>query len=112
MIFFFFLCMFRFALHLYSRLAPKGKDQAWIHADVIEGIHADVIEGKIYFKCCNKWIKGGGINRFKQQLVVVRGNIAPWEADLKFIGEIRLELQQQFDEFEEEKAKQKEMYDH
>ena len=28
------------------------------------------------------------------------------------LEEIRLELQQQFDEFEEEKAKQKEMYDH
>ena len=68
--------MFIFALHLDSRLAPKGKDQAWIHADVIEG--------KMYCKCCKTWI----------------------------IGEIRLELQQQFDEFEEEKAKQKEMYDH
>ena len=29
--------MFRFALHLDSRLAPKGKDQAWIHVDDIEG---------------------------------------------------------------------------
>ena len=96
--------MFRFALHLNSRLAPKRKDQAWIHVDVIEG--------KMYCKCCKTWIKGGGINRFKQQLAAVRGNIAPWEVDLEFIGEIRLELQQQFDEFEEEKAKQKEMYDH
>ena len=52
------------------------------------------------------------INRLKQQLVVVRGNVAPWEANLELIGEIRLELQQQFDKFEEEKAKQKEMYDH
>ena len=59
--------MFRFALHLDSRLAPKGKDQAWIHADVIEG--------KMYCKCCKTWIKGGGINRFKQQLAVVRENI-------------------------------------
>ena len=40
-------------------------------------------------------------------LVVVRGNVAPWEANLKFIGEIRLELQQQFDKFEEEKANKK-----
>ena len=96
--------MFRFALHLDSRLAPKGKDQAWIHADVIEG--------KLYCKYCKKWIKGGGINRLKQQLDAVRGNIAPWGADLDLIGEIRLELQQQFDKFEEEKAKQKEMYDH
>ena len=76
--------MFRFALHLDSRLATKGKDQAQIHADVIEG--------KLYCKYCKKWIKGGGINRFKQQLVVVRGNIAPWEADLEFIGEITFEL--------------------
>ena len=70
------------------------------------------LKGKCIAKCCKTWIKGGGINRFKQQLVAVRGNIAPWEADLEFIGEIRLELQQQFDEFEEEKAKKKEMYDH
>ena len=61
---------------------------------------------------CKKWIKGGGINRRKQQLAAVRGNVVPWEANLQLIGEIRLELQQQFDEFEEEKAKQKEMYDH
>ena len=59
-----------------------------------------------------KWIKGGGINRLKQQLAAVRGNVAPWEADLELIGEIRLELQQQFDKSKEEKAKQKEMYDH
>ena len=96
--------MFRFALHLDSRLSPKGKDQAWIHADVIEG--------KLYCKYYKKWIKGGCINRLKQQLVAVTGNIAPWEADLELIGEIRLELQQQFDKFEEEKTKQKEMYDH
>ena len=87
-------------MHLDSRLAPKGKDQAWIHADVIDG--------KLY---CKKWIKGGGINRLKQQLAVVRGNVAPWGADLELIGEIRLELQQQFDKLEE-KDKQTEMYDH
>ena len=65
--------MFRSVLHLDSRLTPKGKDSAWIHAHVIEG--------KLYCKYCKKWIKGGGINRLKQQLAVVRGNIAPWEAD-------------------------------
>ena len=96
--------MFRFALHLDSRLAPKGKDQAWIHANVIEG--------KLYCKYCKKWIKGEGINRLKRQWVVGRGNIAPWQANLELIGEIRLELQQQFDKFEEEKDKQKEMDDH
>ena len=65
----------------------------------------------MYCKCCKIWIKGVRINIFKQQLAVVRGNVAPWEADLEFIREIRLELQQQFDKFEE-KAKQKEMFDH
>ena len=34
------------------------------------------------------------------------------QADLELIGEIRLDLKQQFDKFEEEKDKQKEMYDH
>ena len=96
--------MSRFALHLDSRSAPKGKDQAWIHADVIEG--------KFYCKYCNKWTKVENINRLKQQLATIRGNIVPWGADLELIGEISLELQQQCDKFEEEKAKQNEMYDH
>ena len=61
----------------------------------------------MYCKCCKTWIKGGGINRFKQQLVAVRGNIAPWEADLELIGEIRLELRQQFDKFERRLNKKK-----
>ena len=77
--------MFRFTLHLDSRLSPKGKDQAWIHADFIEG--------KLYCKYCKKWIKGGGINKLKQQFVVVRGNVAPCEADLELIENIRLEWQ-------------------
>ena len=65
--------MFRSVLHLDSRLTPKGKDLAWIHAHVIEG--------KLYCKYCKKWIKGGGINRLKQRLVAVGGSIAPREAD-------------------------------
>ena len=48
----------------------------------------------------------------KGALIDLKGNVAPWEANLELIGEIRLELQQQFDKFEEEKVKQKEMYDH
>ena len=75
-------------------------------------VYAWVDVGYFVSNALQAWIKRGGINRFKQQLAAVKGNIAPWEVDLEFIGEIRLELQQQFDEFEEEKAKQKEMYDH
>ena len=70
------------------------------------------LKGNCIASIARNGLKEGGINRLKQELVVVRGNIAPWEADFKFIREIRLELQQQFDGFEEEKAKQKDMYDH
>ena len=78
----------------------KSKDTAWIHADVVEG--------KIYCKYCKKFIKGGDIHRLKQHLAAIRGNVAPCEADSKVIGEIRLELQQQFEQYELEKTNQNE----
>ena len=81
-------------------MPPKSKDLAWTHADVVEG--------KIYCKYCNKWIKGGGIHRLKQHLDAIRENVAPREVDSKVIGEIRLDLQQQFEDYEVEKTNQKE----
>ena len=64
--------MFRFALHLDSRWTPKGKDQAWIHADAIEG--------KLYCKYCKKWIKGGTLidlneNRLLLEEVLPHGKL-------------------------------------
>ena len=78
-------------------MPPKSKDPAWTHAYVVEG--------KIY---CKLLIKGGGIHRLKQHLVGIRGNVAPCEVDSEVIGEIRLELQQQFEQYEVEKTNQKE----
>ena len=81
-------------------MAPKSKDAAWAHAEVVEG--------KIYCRYCKKLIKGGGIHRLKQHLAGIRGNVAPCEADSEVIGEIRLELLQQFEQYEVEKTNQRE----
>ena len=45
----------------------------------------------------------------KQHLVGIRGQIAPCVAPQEDIGAIRLELQQQFEKNEDEKAKQSEI---
>ena len=81
-------------------MAPKSKDAAWAHAKVVEG--------KIYCRYCKKLIKGGGIHRLKQHLAGIRGNVAPCEVDSEVIGEIRLELLQQFEQYEVEKTNQRE----
>jgi hypothetical protein len=52
---------------------------------------------------------GGGIHRLKQHLAGIRGQVAPCKAPLEEIGHIRLELQNQFEKFEEDKARQKEI---
>jgi hypothetical protein len=44
-------------------------------------------------------------------LVAIRGQIKPCEAPLEEIGQIKLELQSQFEKFEEDKDKQKELND-
>ena len=43
-------------------MAPKTKDVAWVHVEVIEGL--------MYYKYCQKCIKGGGIHRLKEHLVL------------------------------------------
>jgi len=49
----------------------------------------------------------GGIHRLKQQSVGVRGQISPCEASNEVIGQIRMDMLNQFKKFQEEKARQK-----
>ena len=46
-------------------MAPKAKDPAWIHANVVEG--------DIYCKYCKKMIKSGEIFRIKKHLAAIKG---------------------------------------
>ena len=61
-----------------SEMAPKAKDLAWAHADVVEG--------EMYCKYCKKLIKGGGIFRLKQHLASIKGQVKACEAPLDVIG--------------------------
>jgi hypothetical protein len=60
-------------------MAPKAKDVAWVHVEVIEGL--------MYCKYCQKCIKGGGgrggIHRLKEHVVGVRGQVKSCEAPLR-----------------------------
>ena len=66
-------------------MAPRVKDPTWIYVDVIDN--------RMYCKFCKKHIKRGGIHKLKKHLTGIRGQIAPYKAPTKEIGEIRLELQ-------------------
>ena len=67
-------------------MAPKAKDPAWAHADVVDGV--------MYCKYCKKLIKGGGIYRLKQHLVAIKGQVKACEAPLDVIGQIRVDMQE------------------
>ena len=84
-----------------SEMAPKAKDLAWAHADVVEG--------EMYCKHCKKLIKGGGIYTLKQHLATIKGQVKACEAPLDVIGQIRADRQENFKKFEESKARQKEI---
>ena len=82
-------------------MAPKAKDPAWAHADVVEGM--------MYCKYCRKLIKGEGIFRLKQHLAAIKGQVKACEAPLDVIGQIRADMQEQFKKFEESKARKREI---
>ena len=65
-------------------MAPKAKDPASAHADVIEGL--------MYCKYCHKKISGEGIFRLKQHLAGIKGDIIACDAPLDVIGHIREEM--------------------
>ena len=79
-------------------MAPKAKDSAWAHADVVDEV--------MY---CKKLIKGGGIYKLKRHLATIKGQVKACEAPLDVIGQIRADMQEQFKKFEESKARQREI---
>jgi hypothetical protein len=80
-------------------MAPKIKDAAWVHAEVIEGL--------MYCKYCQKCIKGGGVAWLKEHLVGVRGQVKLCEAPLDVIGPIIEGMKNVLNDYEEEKAREK-----
>ena len=82
-------------------MAPRVKDVAWAYVEMVES--------QMRCKFCHTKIKDGpgGINRLKQHLAGIRGQINPCESDE--IGEIRKELLANFEKFKEEKARQIEL---
>ena len=83
-------------------MAPGMKDATWEYAKMIDD--------QMHCKFCKRKIKGGGggIHRLKLHLASLRGQITPCEAAIEEIGEIRKEFKEQFQKFEEDKARQKE----
>eukprot|EP00253_Pinus_taeda_P017834 PITA_17834 len=84
-------------------MAPKGKDSAWDHCDVIDG--------KMTCKLCHKSIGGGGILRLKQHLVGIRGQVKPCDAPNAVLGPIRAEYISKLEKFYEDKAREKAIQD-
>jgi hypothetical protein len=84
-------------------MAPKTKDVAWVHAEVIEGI--------MYCKYCQKCIKGGGIRRLKEHLVGVKGQVKSCEAPLDVTRHIREEMQKVLNDYQVRKAREKAIQD-
>ena len=81
-------------------MAPRAKDSAWAYAEMVGD--------QMFCKFCKKKIEGGGgIHKLKLHLASLRGQITPCEA--QNIGEIGKELKQQFQKFEEDKIRQKEI---
>jgi len=84
-------------------MAPKGKDSAWVHCDVIDG--------KMICKLCHKSIGGGGILRLKQHLAGIRGQVTPCGAPNAVLGPIRAEYIAKLEKFYEDKAREKAIQD-
>jgi len=84
-------------------MAPRAKDAAWAYVEMVDS--------QMHCKFCHKKIKEGpgGINRLKQHLAGIRGQITPCTSTE--IGEIRQNLLASFEKFKEDKARQKEIQD-
>ena len=70
-------------------MAPKTKDSAWAHCDVVDG--------KMICKFCEKCIGGGGILSLKQQFVGIRGQVKPCDAPNEVTSPIRAIYLAKFD---------------
>jgi hypothetical protein len=85
-------------------MAPKAKDAAWVHAEVVEG--------NMCCKYCQKCIKErgggrGGIRRLKEHLVGIKGQVKSCEAPLEVIGHIRQEMKKVLNDYQQDKAREK-----
>ena len=86
-----------------QKMAPRAKDPAWAYVEMVDS--------QMHCKFCHRKIKEGpgGINRLKQHLAGIRGQITPCTSE--DIGEIRQNLLASFEKFKEDKARQKEIQD-
>lgn len=64
-------------------MAPKAKDNAWAHFDVVDG--------NMICKFYEKSIGGGCILRLKQHLARIRGQVKLCDAPNEVIGPVRAE---------------------
>jgi hypothetical protein len=87
-------------------MAPKTKDVAWVHDEVIEG--------SMYCKYRQKCIRGaggGGIRRLEEHLAGVKGQVRSCKAPLDVIGHIREEMQKVLNDYQVCKAREKAIQD-
>eukprot|EP00253_Pinus_taeda_P010769 PITA_10769 len=82
-------------------MARKARDAAWAYVEMVES--------QMQCKFCHRKIKEGprGINRLKQHLAGIRGQITPCESPE--IGEIRQNMLASIEKFKQDKARQKEL---
>eukprot|EP00253_Pinus_taeda_P032744 PITA_32744 len=82
-------------------MAPKARDPAWAYVEMVDS--------QMQCKFCHRKIKEGpgGINKLKQRLAGIRGQITPCNSPE--IGEIRKNLLASIEKFKEDKARQKDI---
>eukprot|EP00253_Pinus_taeda_P004371 PITA_04371 len=82
-------------------MAPRARDPAWAYVEMVDS--------QMQCKFCHRKIKEGpgGINRLKQHLAGIRGQITPCTSPE--IGENRKQLLASFEKFKEDKARQREI---
>ena len=94
-----FFCLFSFSDFLLSfpsqKMAPIVKDVAWAYVEMVDS--------QMHCKFCHRKIKNGpgGINRLKQHLAGIRGQITPCTSPE--IGDIRKQLLASFEKFKEDR---------
>lgn len=84
-----------------QKMAPRVKNFAWAYVEMVDN--------QMHCKFWQRKIKEGpgGINKLKQRLAGIRGQITLCTSPK--IGEIRKDLLANFEKFKEDKARQKEL---
>lgn len=98
---FFFSFSYCFLSFPSQKMAPRARDPAWAYVEMVDS--------QMQCKFCHRKIKEGrgGINRLKQHLVGIRGQITPCTSPE--IGEIRKNFLASFEKFKEDKARKKDI---